>query len=407
MGRQVAALASGRTAAALLSALWFVVAARQLTTKEFGSLALLLSLAMMTAFMTDLGMSSLLAREVAGDASVARMAVARVVRTRIVLTLGVVALLGAAYAVGGGVSPILVPLVFAVSLLATTVHTTSAVALRALGRAGVEATNEVLARLFVLLAGSAVLVAGAGLIGAVVVYVVADVISAVVLGRVLAKTTHAERSRTDSIDLRIRSAWTVAASGVASSVYFRLDTWLLSSIKGTAVVARYGAAYRCFEALLLPATAVASLSVPHTATLSGAELRKRLRHLSRVSALVTAPLALVTAVAAGPLLRTVFGPQYAGSAHVLRILAVGAVVSAAIAPLVTPLALRGSRVVRHVLVALGVNFVANLIVIPSAGATGAAVTTVACEALLLVLLNAELRRGAAEESVNVGVKAAS
>src|SRR5262245_46419949 len=72
-------LTLGRLAPAGTSALWFVVAARHLSVQEFGGLALLLSIGMMTAYVGDLGLSNLLTHVVAESPEAARSAVGSVI----------------------------------------------------------------------------------------------------------------------------------------------------------------------------------------------------------------------------------------------------------------------------------------------------------------------------------------
>jgi O-antigen/teichoic acid export membrane protein len=392
LGDQTARLAIGRGGAALCSAIWFIVAARELTLDAFGSLALLLSLGLMFSIVTDLGLSSVLADEVAVRPAVARAATRTVIATRLRLSLVSAVLTGGAYAVAGGHDPVAVSVLFAISIFATAVYSSFNAVFRAQHAAGIEGLNEVASRALLLLGGGAALRAGAGLVGAVGAYALVDVASMVVLAFVFRRRTRDAAAPVSSDRLSLRRAAPLGGAGVVGTVYSRLDTWLVALIKGDAAVARYGAAYRCFDALLLPATAVASLSIPHTAGLELRELRGRLSRLALLATALTVPIALLALVFASPVLTTLFGDDFAAAAPALRVLAVAAVPSAVVLSLLPPIALRSARAVIALGVALVANLTANLIVIPAYGGLGAAWTTLGCQVALAAWLIIETRR---------------
>ena len=378
---QASWLALGRIAAGLISAIWFVIAARSLPLGEFGSLALLLGLGLMTAFLTDLGLTGVASDAVAREPSLARPATALVVRRRMPLAVGASCITAIAYMVANGRGSLAVPALFAVSTLATAAYSTITASFRALGHAGYEGLNEVASRVLVLALAGIALAAGAGLLAVVAVYVVADLASLVALAVVFQwqapHDTGAPRP-----ELTVWAARSLAAAGIVGTAYFRIDLWLVALLKGDRVVGRYAVAYRCFEALLLPAQAITSLSIPHSAGLEGAALARRLSRLALVSVSITAPFALVSFLGADDIVRLLFGTAFAPAASALRILSIGAVVTAVTSVLVPPMALRSGRVALALVASLALNVAANFLVIPTYGATGAAVVTVVGELFL-------------------------
>ena len=400
---QASWLAVGRVVAAGVSAAWFVIAARSLSLGEFGSLALLLGLGMMMSIVTDLGLSGMLTDVVASDSRCARSAARVVIRKRMLLSMIAAVLTAVAYVTAGGQGSWAVPALFAISTFATAAYSTYTAAFRALGHAGYEGTNEACSRLLLLLAGGCVVLLGGGsLLAIVAAYVAVDVASLLVLGLVFARTTAAEGPDVDARQFGLRAVRSLAAAGIVSTFYFRVDTWLLALVKGDRVVGRYAAAYRCFDALLLPALAVSSLSIPHTAGLEGEALRRRLVNLGAFAAAVTAPLALAAFVGADWLVTLVFGAKFAPAATALQILAVGSVITAVTSSVLPPLALRSGRVAIALGCSLALNVAANLLVIPSYGASGAASVTVGSELLLCIWLAAELRKLSRPGPVLVG-----
>jgi O-antigen/teichoic acid export membrane protein len=385
-------LASGRVLAAAVSALWFVVAARELSVAEFGSLALLLGIGLMLAVVADFGMSNLLADVVAADPATARPATRHIVKIRLVLAVPTSAAIVGAYLVAGGLGGWQVPGVFAVSIFATTIYSSFGAVFRATGRAVIDGGNEFVSRLFVLALGWIVLASGGGLFAAVAVYSSADLFSAIVMGAIFRAVTAYPAAPPPPGSLTLRRAGSLGFTNVVGNVYYRLDLWLLALIKSPRTVARYSAAYRIFDGLLLPATAVAALAVPYSSQLEGRELVHRLHRLAFLAFVISLPGTIVGLVFAEPLLRFIFGPPYASGAEAFRILLVAIPVSACVLALLPPLALRSARTVVMMSVALVVNVIMNLALIPSYGATGAALATLAGQVLLLAMLAAEMRR---------------
>ena len=389
---QTARLAAGRVLAAGVSAAWFIVAARQLSVPDFGSLALLLGIGLMLAVLADAGLSNLLADVVATTPRSARHATWHIVKIRLALAVPTSAAIVGAYLVAGGGGSWTVPAVFAISIFASTVYSSFGAVFRATGRAGIDGANEVVSRLFVLAVGWLVLVSGGGLLGAVAVYSAADVLSAVVMGIVFWVVTSHPPEPVPPGALALRRAGPLGITNVLGNIYYRLDLWLLALIKSQRSVARYSAAYRIFDGFLLPATAVAALSVPHTSQLEGRDLVRRLERLALLAFLTSIPGTIVGLVFAEPLLRLIFGAPYGAAAESFRILLVAVPVSACVLALLPPIALRSARTIAMMAVALVVNLVANLVLIPGYGANGAALATLAGQVLLLAMLAGEMRR---------------
>jgi O-antigen/teichoic acid export membrane protein len=389
-GVQATRLGVGRAIAAAVSAVWFVVAAHYLSVDDFGKLALLLSLGLMTAIVGDLGLTNLLSEEVAVDHSVARSAARHVVIQRIPLGLIAAALTAIAYAAAGGSWALAA--VFSISTLATVVYNTFTAAFRAVGRAEIDAANEVASRVFVLAAGWFLLARGHGLVAAVGVYVAADVASLVVLYVVFRHLTRPSPVVIERARVGLRRGRALGVAGILNTVYMRIDMWLLGLIVSAAAVATYAVSYRIFEALLLPALTLASLSVVQCAGLTGERLRARLVQLASTAVAVTVPIAIGVLVAAPFIISTLFGSRYTAATTPLRILAVCSILTAPIFATTFPLALRSSRVAWALGVALALNVAGNIATIPALGPAGSAWTTLACDAVLLAWILRQIAR---------------
>jgi O-antigen/teichoic acid export membrane protein len=392
---QVASLATGRTLAAAVSAAWFVVAARQLPVPTLGDLALLLSLGSIFTALADGGYSVVLAHEIAARPQAAWSALRLTVLIRIGLAVLAVLAIGAAYLVSAQDRDAGVIALYGISVLSTVVYSSVAVVLRADGRANIEGANEVISRVFVFAIGWWLLSRGGGLRAAVGVYAVADLTSAVVLG-IYSRRYRSRSSPASAQAFRLRAAAPLALSTILEAVYYRIDVWLLALIAGASSVAHYAAGYRLFDGVLLPATAVAALTVP-TIAASARTRAGELTRLVRLALIIAIPAAVALFVGASPIMRVVYGEAYASASGILRLLALAVVPSAVALVLVQGVALfdRG-YVVRVTVGVLILNVALNVLTIPAWGGKGSAIATLVCQVVLALALLARSRRAANE-----------
>jgi O-antigen/teichoic acid export membrane protein len=103
----------------------------------------------------------------------------------------------------------------------------------------------------------------------------------------------------------------------------------------------------------------------------------------RYFVLLGAPLAVGLAVTAPPLVRLLYGPAYDPAASVLVVFALGSLVAfaAGASPAVLHATKRQDRLLRQGLLAAAVDLLLALILIPVAGALGAALASVLAQAL--------------------------
>jgi O-antigen/teichoic acid export membrane protein len=389
--RQFGGLAGGRLAAAAVSFVWLVIVARELSFADMADLALLLSVGAIMSVVADAGYPLLLNEAVAADPDRGWASVAYVVPRRLVL--GVVAVLGTAvmYLVAAQNQSVVVPAVFALSILCTICYTSFAAALRGMGRVGPDAWNELLSRVLLLVLGVILLSRGLGLVPVVLLYVLADALSfaalLVVARRGLPRAAPVDRSR-----FRLRRVAPLGLASLAGLAYFRLDLWLLAVIgNDDAAVATYSVCYRILDGLAIPAGALAMVSVGATARLDVAAAKRTADKMAAFLCLLLSPAVLLLLAAPASILSLLFGAKYADGATVLRILAVAVIPTVSYlvwAPLV---GLRGSRLLPIMVVSLVVNIGLNVVLIPRYGAEGAAIATLVGQAGLAVALRWSLR----------------
>lgn len=390
VARQVGGLTGARGAAAVVSFLWLAFAARWLSLQEFADLALIVSLGAVVSAVADFGYPLVLNEALAAEPARGRASLVIVLRRRMGVAVVAAVVMAALYRAGANDVRWIVPAVFTVSVLATAWHTSCSAALRGAVSVVPEAANEVLARVFVLLAGTTLLVKGGGLLAAVAVYAAADVVSAVgltfVSWRRLSSGAPADLTR-----FSMRRVLPLGIAAIAAVVYYRIDIWLLAVLSTASEVASYSICYRVLDVLVLPAGAMAAVSIGSTARLDSRSAVRRTDRMVALVCLCLLPAFVVVAVIPGVLLELGFGPLYGPAGTVLRILALAVPPSVAVmvwAPLV---ALRGKGIVAVTMVCLAVTVGLNLVLIPEFGAEGAAWATVVGQVAFAVLVRLRLQ----------------
>jgi O-antigen/teichoic acid export membrane protein len=190
-------------------------------------------------------------------------------------------------------------------------------------------------------------------------------------------------------DLR-RKAIPFAAQEVLSAGLARVDAILLSLLAAQAVVGLYGAAYRLLEATLFLSVAVQGafaamytyLDEHSDPTISAAFSRS-----IKLALVLLAPCAVTLAVIPGPVLELFYGSDFVAGSTALRLLAPVVVLLGVVLLCVS---LISSRLDPKILigyfgVTLAVNLALNAALIPSLGATGAAIGMLGAELVLCAL----------------------
>ena len=181
---------------------------------------------------------------------------------------------------------------------------------------------------------------------------------------------------------------------VFGQLIFRFDTVLLGLVGTAVAVGEYGAAFRLLEATLFVAWALGTAVLPSYSTFpqrdgeDGAELSLHRVYAGSVKGLLVLmlPMAVAFGVCAPAVLDLFYGDGFEGAAPLLRLLS-AAIVLYGIGHLAGLLVLvrRGGRVTVRYMGAVAVSHLALCaILIPLYGATGAAVATLATEAVLAV-----------------------
>lgn len=181
-------------------------------------------------------------------------------------------------------------------------------------------------------------------------------------------------------------AWPLLASGLAVAIYMRIDTVMLRQMAGEAAVGQYAAAVKFTEVWLFVPGALAVSALPELvrARAAGAEAyARRLAQYCNVSTLLAYALAVPTALLAPWLIRLAYGPAYAEAAPVLVVHA-WVLVFAALGVARGLYCVNEGLTRFHLLATVlgaGLNVALNLWLIPAHGPMGAAIATLAAQAL--------------------------
>jgi O-antigen/teichoic acid export membrane protein len=181
--------------------------------------------------------------------------------------------------------------------------------------------------------------------------------------------------------LLLREGLGFFGSSLMSLVYARIDVLFLRLLRGEREVGIYGACVRLTEGLYGVSNVLVGTLFPRAV----AEARTRPRRASvlaqralRLAALVFVPAAVGAAVAGGPLVAWVAGPEFAGADATMALLGL-TFLPAACASIVTSFGLtsrgRSGDLLAATAAGAGANVVGNVAAIPLLGAPGAAATT--------------------------------
>ena len=388
--RLALANAAGRLASLALQLAHFAVLARAFGPDDFGSFAAGLALASMVGVAAELGLPTTVLIERATDdrSTVWSRALAAVLVTSAVAV--VIGAMVATVVLRAGAR--LAALMLLGWVVAARIRLVAVAVRQADYHTGRAVASELTAR-SVALAGAgagAVAVTGAGPLTATIAaaLVAGDLAGTAVAWPARPRPVH----RREVLDLIGRSR-DFGLTAAAASVHSRVDQVLLSSF-GAGRGGPYAVAYRLVDAALAIATAVTAAAVPLLGRCQPDERERLARALTAAAAVFALATAVVLVAAAPVLVSVVGGPGYDDAVDLVRILALVLVVAVVNVPLLHLLVVEGrSRLLfRLALAMVACNAGLNMVAIPRAGATGAALATLASEIVGLVVVTATARR---------------
>ncbi len=381
-------LAIGRAVTVVAGIGATALASRYLGLEGFGALTLAMAVVALLAVLTDLGMSTMAAREVAKAPDREREILGNCLTLGLTLSVSLILVLLAVVEVSYAGDPDVrrAMLVLSVQLFTAPVVGTARAHFQAAGRGPLIAVGDVALAMTILGASIVCVEADLGftaMVGAVALGYVAQavVLTALVPSRVRLPWSASRSSWRSLLGISLP----LGATMIVNYLYFRLDVVLLSILQDETAVAIYGLAYRVLEGLMvLPAYFMFAL-FPEIARLTGQ--RERVdgivsAALSVMEALAL-PIVLIFAVFAEDVVRVIGDEGFADAAWVLRILTVALGISYmnGVYGAALPALDQQNALFRWSIVILALNLVVNVALIPLWGVTGAAIAVVLSELL--------------------------
>ena len=395
-----AARASVASGSGILLVVLLVLAGRLLGDEDYGKFSFALALAMIFETVVDFGLNGITTRDVARDPGRAPRLVADVLGLKLAL---------AVLAAGGLVLAVrlehpepdvrLACYLLGASSIFRSYILTARHTLQGFERFGGDSAIVLIDRLLLLVFGVGALQGGFGLIGLATSFAAARVLSlsvayAFLAGRIGRVRPAFDVSAWRALQLR---ALPFGAFSVLFYLYSYIDTVMLFVLRNDAETGLYSASYRIYEGLSNVAQVLQAVLIPRLAAHFAADVEAHGR-LSRNGLIVAFALAVPVGAGAialaGFLVPALFGADYAAAAPVLQVLAGGFVF---VFPLFVLYAVAlsadgGAWLLRTALVGCLANVAMNAVLIPRHGMYGAAVATVAGEALCAAVLAWGLRR---------------
>ena len=387
-------------AARVVDAAFAVVYLRLLGRADVGAYQFLVIFTTYLDTLVDFGLNALVAREVSRGSVTAQAAFRAVNILRLglwVVGLPVVAIVYGPLRETANLSPeaALAGCTFYVALLPTVLAKTATGVLWAAERLELTAGVSVVATLLRTALGGVALFGGFGLVGLAVSSALTNVVTAVALWRLAARTPPALGVAESRAIVWLRESWPLFLNQLLQGLFFKVDGLLLLPLAGAVAGGTYAAAYKVSEgAGIVSSTFTLALfprlsrsSDPSAAANAGEVLADAYRLPLRLLLQVGFPLAAGIALLAEPVVTVVAGREYLPeSAIALGILICYLPLSYAngLTQYVLIAAGRQRLLTGAFIAALVFNVAANLILIPRFGYVGAAWVTVASEVVLLV-----------------------
>jgi O-antigen/teichoic acid export membrane protein len=366
---------------------------RYLGQQRFGELTTITVYAGLLTILTEWGLPAWTVRALAREPEdrQERVAAAMLTLRLLIAAAGVTAAVGITFVLPYSSVVRIGIAVSAVAVLATTAASAIGPILQTRLRMTYAAVSDVARTLVYVLLILVVIASAWGVYG----FVGANVVAALVaLAIIFAGARRLMRVRLE-VDRRLwraalASSLALGAAMFVHTIYFRVDTVLLSVLRTQADVGVYGFAYRFYETLLVIPTLFTMSVLPVVArdyVTPGADLSRALQRAFDFLVLAGLPLAVGGIVLAPRLTELLAGREFADSALPLRIL-LGGLVFSFLAALIGTLLIAADRQVvalKLSLAVLSLNVVLNLILIPRYSYNAAAALTTGSEVLVVLV----------------------
>jgi len=322
IARNAAVRVGAEVISKITSVVLYAVMARELGQGGFGEFTFAISLCMLLIVLAGPGTNDILTREVARDRAALPQLFWSAISVKSTLGVVVVALASLIVFLGGYATDVrLAVALLGTSQLVEAVSKTVQATFTAHDELRPVAKALLLQRTATTVFGVASLAMGGGLVAISAVFLFGAVLAAVYLFRQLIAFrgwVPVTLSLTAARQLYV-VAFPLGLSAVFTTVLFRVDAVILAWFKPETVVGLYGAAYRMLDSTLFLSWTFVSALMP-TLSRGGEGHAAAFQGGSKVLLAVLAPIGLIFALFAEPIMRTVYGAGYTDGATALRLL---------------------------------------------------------------------------------------
>ncbi len=381
----------------LVSFLYNIFLARNLTVEEFGLYTAALSYFSLVAALGDLGITRYLMREVSIHGE-DKKACGTLISTAILSRIAVVSLFFLIFAFVLNLydpdklrSSLAILAVLAV--LPQSISVAMDVTLISFSRAKVSAFFALIFNLLMMSLGVVFINLHFGVMGIVIALIISNLVYAFALTLVTVgcKVEILGKVSDTSFVEMLKGSLPYGLLAVMGLIYFKVDSLMLSYLKGNFETGIYGAAYRFLEAVIFVPSTVGLVLFPMLSKIhhrGSAELRTLFKDIF----LYMGSIGVVTSIGfifLLPIVVELFLPRYLLSIPVIQILSLAIPFIFIHVPL-SQILLSSDKYLKQVIIAsflpLGFNILANLILIPTYGYMAAAWVTVLSDIISLLVL---------------------
>jgi O-antigen/teichoic acid export membrane protein len=384
--------ASGELIGKLATLVVYALLAREGGESEVGALVLALALCQITTLPVDVGIDRVMMRQIVAQPREWGDRFAEVLGVKAVLASpSLVVTIGISFAYDDVVQQSILILVVAFLLesLMRTLHS----AFTAFERSDLLARCIVLQRLSAAALGVGAIALGWGVVGVSAAYLVGVVVGLAWSAALLHRHIGAPhwRPRLHNWRERARLSIPFAAQDVFTVLLFKLDAVMLSILATEAIVGRYGAAYRLLESTFFITVSLGGAVAPmftYLGPTTTPTLGRAFASSIKLGLALLAPIGVAFACLPEQICRLFFGADFEGSAEPLRILA-PVVVMLGVVSLASAFVVARNRpqgIVRASAAMVALNLALNLALIPSQGASGAAIAMLVTEAVFALIV---------------------
>ena len=401
VGKNILVLFVSQIASMGFGFFYLILSARYLGPELFGLLTFALAFTGILGLLLDLGLNNLAVREVARDKSRANEYLSNITFIKLimgVITFGLTVVV--VHSLGYAEETIAIVYLLTLSTVFSAVTASFYVIFQSFEKMEYQSVAGILTSLL-MLTGAIILIArGAGVVAFAAVTLIS---SALVLGYSFFicvrkfKLFNAE-ANLDFWWPTIRQALPFGLSSVFVTIYFWIDSLMLSLIQGNQAVGFYNAGYRLvFSLLFIPAVFSTAVfpAMSRFYISSRDSLQLMWKEFLRFMLILSIPIAVGTTLLAGRFVALIFGDGYAPSVAVLQVLIWSLVFIFANATFVRLFESANMQIVVTKITGLMVivNVAINLVLIPKFSYVGASFAILITEFIALVILFFLAERG--------------